>query len=148
MSPDEPHYPNLARQLDLRDHRFQDMRLCPNTVACTNQCPVRNYCQYYWQSITSLFPLTTLLDGSVLTNYLAQSGYSVRTLRIKHESCKRAASPTDLVPQHAFQPVLSGSGDVDGQRGPAVHHRHGSSGQEVVCHLDYDLSTQIYRPHL
>lgn len=51
--------------------------------------------------------------------------------------------PTNLMPQHAFQPVLSGSGDVDGKCGPAVHDRHGSSGQEIVSHLDYDLSTQI-----
>lgn len=55
----------------------------------------------------------------------------------------RATVPTNLMPQHAFQPVLSGSGDVDGQCGPAVHHRHGSSGQEVVCHLDGNLSVQV-----
>lgn len=51
--------------------------------------------------------------------------------------------PTDLVPQHALQPVLAGGGGVDGQRGPAVHHRHGGPGQEVVCHLDHDLPTQV-----
>lgn len=55
----------------------------------------------------------------------------------------RATVPTNLMPQHAFQPVLSGCGDVDGQCGPAVHHCHGSSGQEVISHLDYNLSTQI-----
>lgn len=55
----------------------------------------------------------------------------------------RATVPTNLMPQHAFQPVLSGSGGVNGQCGSAVHHRHGGSGQKVICHLDYDLSTQI-----
>lgn len=55
----------------------------------------------------------------------------------------KTSAPTNLMPQHAFQPVLSGSGDVDGQCGPAVHHCHGGSGQEVVRHLDYNLLTHI-----
>lgn len=57
----------------------------------------------------------------------------------------RATVPTDLMPQHAFQPVFSGSCSVDGQCGSAVHHRHGGSGQEVIRHLDYYLLTQIKR---
>lgn len=57
----------------------------------------------------------------------------------------RCAVPTDLMSQHALQPLLSGSGDVDGQCGSAVHHCHRGSGQEVICHLDYYLSTNNKR---
>lgn len=49
------------------------------------------------------------------------------------------------MPQHALQPVFSGCGGVDGECGPAVHHRHGRSGQEVIRHLDDDLPTQVQR---
>lgn len=47
--------------------------------------------------------------------------------------------------QHALQPVLPGRGGVDGQCGPAVHHRHGGSRQEVIGHLYDDLPTQGQR---
>lgn len=46
------------------------------------------------------------------------------------------------MPQHAFQPVLAGRGDIDGQLGLAVQHGQGGSGQEVISHPDYDLSKQ------
>lgn len=57
----------------------------------------------------------------------------------------RSTVPTNLMSQHALQPLLSGSGDVDGQCGSAVHYRHRCSGQEVICNLDYYLSTNNKR---
>lgn len=42
---------------------------------------------------------------------------------------KATHSLTYLVPQHALQPVLAGSSQVDGQCGSAVLHHHHSLGQ-------------------
>lgn len=46
---------------------------------------------------------------------------------------------TYLVAQHPLQPVLPGSGQVDGQCWPAVLHHHHRLGQEVVGELHHHL---------
>lgn len=46
---------------------------------------------------------------------------------------------TYLVAQHPLQPVLPGSGQVDGQRRPAVLHHHHCLGQEVISKLHHHL---------
>lgn len=55
--------------------------------------------------------------------------------------CPRPQPPqlTYLVAQHPLQPVLPGSGQVDGQGGPAVLHHHHCLGQEVIGELHHHL---------
>lgn len=53
----------------------------------------------------------------------------------------RAFPHTDLVPQHALQPVLSCAGDVDVESVPAVDHGHRGARQQVIRQLDDDLTT-------
>lgn len=50
--------------------------------------------------------------------------------------------PTNLVPQHALQPVLSGCTHIDGEFGFAVDRRQRSSGQQVVSQPHLDLNTE------
>ena len=46
---------------------------------------------------------------------------------------------TYLVPQHALQPVLAGSSQVDGQCWSAVLHHHHCLGQQVLTQLHHYL---------
>lgn len=71
-------------------------------------------------------------------NFISSSRVTVVEVSINNS----LVVPTDLMPQHALQPVLSCSGDVDSECGSAVHDRHGGSGQEVIGHLDNYLSAQ------
>lgn len=47
---------------------------------------------------------------------------------------------TNLMPQHAFQPVLSGRGNIDGEFGFAVDHGQRGSGQEIISQPHQDLT--------
>lgn len=49
---------------------------------------------------------------------------------------------TYLVAQHPLQPVLPGSGQVDGQCGPAVLHHHHCLGQQVIGELHHHLQKE------
>lgn len=46
---------------------------------------------------------------------------------------------TYLVPQHALQPILAGSSQVDGQCWSAVLHHHHCLGQQVFTQLHHNL---------
>ena len=46
---------------------------------------------------------------------------------------------TYLVPQHALQPILAGSSQVDGQCWSAVLHHHHCLGQQVLTQLHHNL---------
>lgn len=50
---------------------------------------------------------------------------------------------TNLVSQHALEPLLPGCGDVDGESRPAVHHGHGGSGEQVIGQVHHYLHVQI-----
>jgi hypothetical protein len=52
-------------------------------------------------------------------------------------------SLTYLVPQHALQPVLAGSSQVDGQCGSAILHHHHCLGQQVLTQLHHNLQVAV-----
>lgn len=52
---------------------------------------------------------------------------------------------TNFVSQHPLQPVLSRSGDIDGESGAAVHHGHGGSRQQVLREMDHNLKRREFR---
>lgn len=62
---------------------------------------------------------------------------SAEPIRVRRVTVRRC--PTDFVPQHSLQPVLTCSGHIDGQRGAAVDHRHGGAGEQVLGEVDHDL---------
>lgn len=56
--------------------------------------------------------------------------------------CPPSPQLTYLVAQHPLQPVLPRSGQVDGQRGPAVLHHHHCLGQQVIRELHHHLQEE------
>lgn len=58
--------------------------------------------------------------------------------------CERrsASELTNLMPQHAFQPLLSGRANIDGEFGFVVDHHQRGSGQQVIGQPHQDLTMQ------
>lgn len=50
---------------------------------------------------------------------------------------------TYLMPQHALQPILTGSSQVDGQCWSAVLHHHHCLGQQVLTQLHHNLQAAV-----
>lgn len=46
--------------------------------------------------------------------------------------------------QHAFEPLLPGHGDVNGESWSAVHYSHGSSGEQVISQVHHYLHAHIH----
>lgn len=51
---------------------------------------------------------------------------------------------TNLVSQHAFEPLLPGHGDVDGESWSAVHYSHGGSGEQVISQVHHYLHKHTF----
>lgn len=52
------------------------------------------------------------------------------------------------MPQHSFQPVLSRSGNIDGQRWTSIYYCHGSSGKQVLSEMNYNLTHAAFFHHV
>lgn len=50
--------------------------------------------------------------------------------------------PTYLMPQHAFQPVLTRSRDIDGQCRTPVYDCHWRSGEQVLREMNHNLRSK------
>lgn len=66
---------------------------------------------------------------------------------LHYKGQKEKAWPTYFMPQHALQPMLTGSGDIDGQCGTPIYDCHWGSGQQVLSEMNYDLSSKRGKTH-